>query len=390
MSKKIVFFVESDFTVLQSGSHVRFKASLDFLIYHFSNVIVYSYFEHDSLPWTSDSVERFKVMFPEVELILEHRTRALKALTKFKNLALVAFPTKAKNILALKFGWLTPRYMEILNHQEDYFVVLNFLDMITVANGFKFDNFIIDTQDLKFLRFGKLRDLPIHSLKVLGRVRSELGILSVSPALIAISASEATVYKTLLSETKCFFVPTFTQNEFVTTNQDVKNYKYDLIFVGSEMRFNADGVIRFISENRDWLALKLLAIVGKVGEDQRLKQLVKDMPNVHLLGFVDDVSSVYKQSKAAISPVDGTGLKIKILEALANGLPVFASDHSLDGLPKGYEESVFPIEISVMSDVLDSPEALIKARNSTIKYLQKFDENSDKEKLKNYIEKTIS
>lgn len=49
--------------------------------------------------------------------------------------------------------------------------------------------------------------------------------------------------------------------------------------------------------------------------------------------FVEDLNSVYQQSKIAICPMlSGTGVKIKVIEALSFGLPVVCNERGVDGL----------------------------------------------------------
>ena len=58
------------------------------------------------------------------------------------------------------------------------------------------------------------------------------------------------------------------------------------------------------------------------------KELQKS-DGVNLLGFVDDIMSLYRNSCFAIAPmIGGTGQSVKVLEAMANGLPVVSLNNS--------------------------------------------------------------
>jgi glycosyltransferase involved in cell wall biosynthesis len=60
---------------------------------------------------------------------------------------------------------------------------------------------------------------------------------------------------------------------------------------------------------------------------------------VHALGWVDDLDAVLLSAAALISPLRiGSGIKIKVLEALARGLPVVATPHGVLGLDVGPED----------------------------------------------------
>jgi len=57
-------------------------------------------------------------------------------------------------------------------------------------------------------------------------------------------------------------------------------------------------------------------------------------PQVELLGYVDDVAVELEASRAFVAPIPpGTGIKTKIVEAMAAGLPVITTPHGITGLP---------------------------------------------------------
>src|SRR5262245_791380 len=59
---------------------------------------------------------------------------------------------------------------------------------------------------------------------------------------------------------------------------------------------------------------------------------------IDLLGFVPDLTDVYRQSRFAVCPVlGGTGQQIKIVEAMAHGLPVIATRFSASSSPIQHE-----------------------------------------------------
>jgi glycosyltransferase involved in cell wall biosynthesis len=386
--RKIVVFIEGDFTLLASGSHLRFKEMLDLVSSISDHVTVYSFINHATQPWTNEARERFSQLFPKLQLVLEHRSASLLLLTRIKNMALAFLPNQAHKIIAWKINGATPLYEAMSTQAHEYFFVLNFLDLITVANGFPFKNFIIDTHDIKFLRWANVRNFDLFDIRVLARLRSELGVLAITPALIAISASESIIFKTLAKKTKTFFAPRLSNSQ---SHINLHNfYTYDLMFVGTETQFNIEGILSFMKNHREWIGERSIAIVGKVGEDLRVVKLAKTFKNTHILGFVKDISTIYHQSKAVISPVEGTGLKIKILEALAHGKPIFASEHSKDGLPLGFNNSVFSIEPNIMTKVLDEPNERMSAEEAVKQYWQYFDAFTDKNALVEYVKNKLA
>ena len=56
-------------------------------------------------------------------------------------------------------------------------------------------------------------------------------------------------------------------------------------------------------------------------------------PRVRALGFVEDLATVYRQSRCALVPLlQGGGSPLKLIEALAHGLPVLATPRAVAGL----------------------------------------------------------
>ena len=56
---------------------------------------------------------------------------------------------------------------------------------------------------------------------------------------------------------------------------------------------------------------------------------------VEFLGFVPDVLDVLRRSTVFVCPMrEGTGIKVKLLEAMASGLPIVATPLALEGIPE--------------------------------------------------------
>lgn len=68
-----------------------------------------------------------------------------------------------------------------------------------------------------------------------------------------------------------------------------------------------------------------------------------DFP-ITVLGPVDNLDDFYSRIDAAVVPIThGSGIKIKALEALAHGVPVFGTQHVRDGLPPAIRDYVLDI-----------------------------------------------
>jgi glycosyltransferase involved in cell wall biosynthesis len=152
--------------------------------------------------------------------------------------------------------------------------------------------------------------------------------------IINISSFENRFFSSFFPE-KCVEIPVAFPQNFNPLEEIEKIY--DLIFVGSNNPFNIRSLQWFLDEIYPGFQHLKLAIVGNVAD-----HVESHFANVIKVGFVQDLTRVYKQSKVAICPmIGGTGLKVKIVEALSYGLPVIASDVVRMGLSGRYEGAIY-------------------------------------------------
>lgn len=100
-----------------------------------------------------------------------------------------------------------------------------------------------------------------------------------------------------------------------------------------------------------WLIKEVLPIVKKEVPDIKLTLIGKDAPEwiknykahgVNLLGYVDKVQPYFNGAWVFVAPLFvGGGIRIKILEAMAIGLPVVATSISAEGINAGENEGLF-------------------------------------------------
>lgn len=120
----------------------------------------------------------------------------------------------------------------------------------------------------------------------------------------------------------------------------------EFVFLGLlSQPHNDDGVRSFLS--RVWPELlrhrpdARLRIVGRAPRPE-LTELAARLDGVSLEGFVPDLGQVLGGSAAMINHLRfGTGIKIKVIEALGRGLPVISSPIGADGIASGPDTGVF-------------------------------------------------
>jgi len=135
-----------------------------------------------------------------------------------------------------------------------------------------------------------------------------------------------------------------------------ESLRHRIVFVGSmDYHANIDGAVNFAREV--WSHLRerrpdlVFTIVGKdpAPEVRELAQL----PGIEVTGSVDDVRPFYRAAIAAVVPLKvGGGSRLKILEAMAAGVPVVSTTLGAEGLDVQHDENIL---------IADTKEQLVEA-----------------------------
>lgn len=139
----------------------------------------------------------------------------------------------------------------------------------------------------------------------------------------------------------------------------------EVLFVGSlNWGPNKQGIDRFVTviwpRIREMVPLARLTIAGR-GPSQRDVQRWESVPSIQVIPNPETLAPLYARSTVSIVPLDaGGGSRIKILESLANGVPVVASTIGAEGLENLagnglYIASSDPEFISRLTEVLSDP-----------------------------------
>lgn len=112
------------------------------------------------------------------------------------------------------------------------------------------------------------------------------------------------------------------------TVEDQPDKKYDLLYVASDNRHNIKAAEWFFKEVYPRLDPSLrICVIGGIHKH------VQDHPAIEKIPYADDLTPYYLQARVAICPMlTGTGVKIKVIEALSYGLPVVCTPKGVDGL----------------------------------------------------------
>jgi succinoglycan biosynthesis protein ExoO len=157
---------------------------------------------------------------------------------------------------------------------------------------------------------------------------TEMVMLGRADAVIAIQAEEAAEVRRQLPGTRVLLAPMAT----VPVTAPQGGVGSDLLFIGSNTSPNVDAL--------RWLFAEVWPSVRRANSAARLKvagnvaasfQAVPD--GVVMLGRVDDLTALYADAAVVISPLrGGSGLKIKLIEALGQGKAIVATTTTLQGV----------------------------------------------------------
>lgn len=113
----------------------------------------------------------------------------------------------------------------------------------------------------------------------------------------------------------------------------------ELVFLGKlNLPHNDDSIRAFLREAMPGVERRLpgavLRIVGSGARDELRAQAAAHPDSVRLEGFVPDLEAVFDRATVALAPMRmGTGIKLKMLDAFARGVPVLATSVAVDGIP---------------------------------------------------------
>jgi glycosyltransferase involved in cell wall biosynthesis len=176
----------------------------------------------------------------------------------------------------------------------------------------------------------------------------ECALLGRADAVVAIQKDEAEFLQSRVPGRRIIVAPMA-----VTPVEAVQPGRGDhVLFVGSSAAPNVDGLRWFL--DRCWPRIRaqqpaaILRVAGTVC------QKIGAVPTgVELLGLVDDLAPLYADAGLVCSPLRvGSGLKIKLIEALGHGKAVVATSITLQGVREILHDCV---------RVADDPDGLVSA-----------------------------
>ena len=157
--------------------------------------------------------------------------------------------------------------------------------------------------------------------------RQELRVYDKYDYTIAISPFEANIIGESVQKTKVLFIP-MTHEIYRICN----SYSGPALYPTGPNLFNIQGYLYFMKKVLPMVRRKApsfcLEVTGSICKH------VASESGIVLRGFVPSLKALYKSSKFLVCPILGTtGQQVKIVEAMAHGVPVIALKSAAEGSP---------------------------------------------------------
>lgn len=316
---KILYFYPENPAALNQGNNARAFA----LLQYFKNrnhkidyvgIASKSFYEVDL-----ESIKNANLI--ENGFLLKRDKRISKTLSY---LFTYSIPNKIKGRIRdfdrTRFGHKEQFSKILKDNQYDYIIIsyAYWAELIRENEYLKNAKLIIDTHDFLTSQFQNQKRFNLGKY-----FDKEIEILNLFQKVWVISSDENYVFSQFVTS-DVVTIPHALEAKF----QSNTSKKYDLVYVASSNEHNVKSAKWFFEEVYPKLNTNLsICVVGKINEH------IPELPNVTKIYFVEDLNQVYNESRVAICPMlSGTGLKIKVVEALSFGLPVVCNERGIDGL----------------------------------------------------------
>lgn len=154
--------------------------------------------------------------------------------------------------------------------------------------------------------------------------------------VFSVSEIDARVIRTLARNRVPVVVVPITVDAYAARQVETLVTDPEILFVGGlHWPPNADAVTYFVQQIfptiRDAIPNARLTVVGR--PDEHVQRRLGVAPRVRFVGHVDDVEPYFQGSRVMVVPIrSGSGMRVKILDALARGLPTVSTTVGCEGI----------------------------------------------------------
>lgn len=259
---------------------------------------------------------------------------------------------------------------KIVKNKDYNYVIINYVtwsEIISKKKYFPNAKFIVDTHDFLTSQYQNK-----GGGKYIGKLfQEEIKRLNTFDQVWTLSTDEQYIFSQFCKN-EVVFVPCMSDTQFIEHTTD---FEYDLIYIASDNPHNRVSAKWFMDEVYPLLPSDIrICMIGKITKH------IEDKENIDKILFAPTLDAYYNKSKISICPMlQGTGVKVKVVEALSFGLPVVCNERGIDGLPNKIDNGCLvtdnPEEFaSNICDLINDKEKYIKYKEQSIKmFLSVFD-----------------
>ena len=187
-------------------------------------------------------------------------------------------------------------------------------------------------QDVSFLRVS--RSYPKKTNLIDAVKKREINSLKLSDLTVLFNKKDCLLVAPYIEKDKILIVPPFF-HRYGRQNRSFDNVD-GILFFGAMNRYeNIEAVKYFLNEIfvslKHKMKIKFYCVGAGISEEVKDKY---ESYNVIFTGFVRDPSVYFEKSFCMVAPLfHGAGIKVKVLEGLAAGLPIVTNDLGIEGIP---------------------------------------------------------
>lgn len=318
---KILYFYPENLLIQNQGNNARALA----LLHYFKNrKIEVDLVSCGSNKFTTKEIQELqsKNLLKNVFLMPNFKASKQPITYLFKYKLPNKILQKPKRFYNVKPG-VQAKFNEVLKANTYDVIVISYAcwASLVIDNPYtKNTKLIIDTHDFLTSQYQNTKNFKLGKF-----FETEIKLLSYFKEILVVSVEERYIFSQFCKNSKVSMV---THTLPTKHNFTGLNTKYDIIYVASANNHNVKAAKWFFNEVYPLLSKNIsILVIGKIAEH------VPDFDNVEKINFVETLDNFYQQSKIAICPMfSGTGLKIKVVEALSFGLPLVCNEAGVDGL----------------------------------------------------------
>ncbi|BAY34809.1 group 1 glycosyl transferase [Nostoc carneum NIES-2107] len=218
-------------------------------------------------------------------------------------------------------------------------VIANYVFLADVLDSLYLDETVLKvilTHDIRHQRTVDFNNFGVRAFELVWTREKESIALSKAQVLLAIQQEDAKILQDMAPQCEVIKMPKSAVNYFHNNHQ----VSGRCLFVGSDADHNIHGLQWFLKNVWSIVLQSLphcsLHVCGSV-----CNEIKETFPNVIFLGTLDDLKLEYSHAEVCLVPLPiGSGLKIKLVEALSHGRACVSTNAGVQGIPEVVDNAV--------------------------------------------------